>query len=800
MFESSSKRTYMIVLLLTALVLGVFIWLASGVTAGGGTTTEEPGAVGSVAVSGPEEPAAGAGTVRIAEVMPRNHAVLRDETGAFSDWIELENLSASEVDLTGWVLSDQRGKGWTLPEVRLGPGERLVIFADGANRRSGTLHTDFSLSPDETVYLFTPEGYLGDRLSCGGAAANHSVARDEYGDAFETQNATPGYANTARGYELFSLEQTASGPLIISEVMTSNLSQIPVNGEYYDWVEVMNVSDKPVELSDYYLSDHGDEPMLWRFPRRKLNPGAAAVVYCSGDETLTTRVNIHTCFSLNAAEEDLFLTRADGELADYVYLRGIPADGSMGRRKGEGGWFYYLQATPKAANKGGWRRISQPPRDLGEEWVFDGVKSVTVRLEAPGEIYYTVDGAAPTEKSTRYTGPFEVTGSCVVRAVAMEEGAAPSPVLSRSYLLNENHTLPVLSLVTDDPKRMEYIYRTGRTGETLPGTASFYEPGGGFTAVCGVSMRGHTSLGLPKKSLGIDFTGFADGAVEYDLYGTGTRPIAGLSVRAGQDYSLATIRDELFQDLCLEAGNRALAQHSRWCALYINGEYYGTYALKENYSRRYYADLMGTDRNSVLMLNSPVSVLSPLYTDVIALCRDRDMTAAENYELFCSRFDVDSLIDWILFEAYCCNSDVNGNIRYFYSETDGKWRIAFYDLDWTFRNVGNCFYNVVFRSGDIQIGAMIDNLLKNPEFRQALYDRCGELCGGILSNEHVLAEIDRQRDIIAPEAERDRDRWSSSTDTWERALAELRAFVTDNDMENLMMTRVQEVLDTAAGK
>jgi len=799
MFDSFGRKTYAIVLALTLLVMGAFIWTALCLTERSSPAAAGPDASPeTLTAAGPGEKASGAGAIRISEIMPRNHSVLRDETGAFSDWIELENLSGAEVELKGWRLADAREGGWTLPEVTLPAGERLVIFADGADRGEGTLHTDFSLSPEETVFLYTPDGLLEDKLACGGAGANRSVARDEYGNARITNNATPGFPNTPEGYELFSRTQTAPGPLIISEVCVSNLTSLPLSGETYDWVEILNVSDESVELSDYYLSDDGDELLRWRFPKKKLAPGGRTVVWCSGDESLSTAVNAHVGFSLNASSEDLYLTRGDGELMDYVFLRNIPTDGSMGREPGEGGWFYYPAPSPKAVNSGGFRRVSAPPRVLGGDGVFDGVDSVTVRLEAPGEIYYTVNGAAPTEKSARYTGPIELTGTGVVRAAAVEEGAAPSRITAVSCILNADHSLPVLSIVTDNAKRMDYVFRAGRTEEVLPGTVSFYEPGGGFTAACGVSMRGHTSLKLPKKSLGLDFSGFADGEVEYDLFGAGVQTIAGLSVRAGQDYSLATIRDELFQDLCLEAGNRALAQRSRWCAVYLNGEYYGTYALKENYSRRYYAYLTGTERGDVTMLNSPVPVTSDLYRDVFALCRSRDMSLEENYQRFCRLFDVDSLIDWILLESYACNSDINGNIRYFRSGApDGKWQIAYYDLDWTFRVTGNCFYNVVFRSGDIQIGSVIDALLKNETFRAALSARCRELCAGVLSNEHVLAEIDRQRDVIAPEAARDRARWGSSVGTWERNLEELRSFVTENDMERLMQERLDEVLAIA---
>ena len=55
----------------------------------------------------PEERNRGLGQVVISEFMEKNRAVLRDEDGDFSDWIELYNQSGEAVSLAGWTISDK---------------------------------------------------------------------------------------------------------------------------------------------------------------------------------------------------------------------------------------------------------------------------------------------------------------------------------------------------------------------------------------------------------------------------------------------------------------------------------------------------------------------------------------------------------------------------------------------------------------------------------------------------------------------------------------------------------------------
>ena len=99
----------------------------------------------------------------ISEFMASNTRILADETGAFSDWIEIYNPTAASVNLDGWFLTDSAGNltKWRFPATNIAGGGFLVVFASSNNRRvpGATLHTSFQLSTGgEYLALVKPDG------------------------------------------------------------------------------------------------------------------------------------------------------------------------------------------------------------------------------------------------------------------------------------------------------------------------------------------------------------------------------------------------------------------------------------------------------------------------------------------------------------------------------------------------------------------------------------------------------------------------------------------------------------------
>ena len=212
------------------------------------------------------------GKLRITEIMAKNRAVLCDEDGDFPDWIELTNVSEEPIDLTGFRITDrEKHYGWILPEKSLESGGRLVLYASKKARAGDELHTNFALSEKDCICLYDANGLPVDSAFCADTAADVSLALDAADSWQQTLYPTPGEENSAAGYVRFQLTLQPCGPLVISEAAVKNLGlNVAGTDSDCDWVEIKNVSDRAVLLSDYYLSDKVDLPFLWQMPDQEL--------------------------------------------------------------------------------------------------------------------------------------------------------------------------------------------------------------------------------------------------------------------------------------------------------------------------------------------------------------------------------------------------------------------------------------------------------------------------------------------------------------------------------------------------
>ena len=238
-------------------------------------------------------------------------------------------------------------------------------------------------------------------------------------------------------------------------------------------------------------------------------------------------------------------------------------------------------------------------------------------------------------------------------------------------------------------------------------------------------------------------------------------------------------------------------QRSRFCVLFLNGEYWGVYALKEDLTREYYAQHYGVSRESVEVVKGEAALDSAFYREVIAYAAEHDMADAEHYARLCRVMDMDSFIDWIIFEGYSGNSDTLNNIRFFRSsEGDGLWRWALYDLDWAFYGAEMDFaviMNSEYNAG-YQMTQLMMDLFENEDFKGAFLRRFGELNRTTLSNRHVLEAIDGYVRLLEPEIARDGKLRQSSYDSWLVWVDELRSFITDFDRENHNVTQIAKYL------
>ncbi len=154
------------------------------------------------------DPALQTGSVVINEFVAANRTGLLDENGEAHDWIELRNRGNTTVNLAGWSLTDDEDVPglWTFPAVNLAPGQFLVVFASGKDRRVPTggnrHHTNFKLNPDGGyLALFNAESprvaVTEFPLEYPEQRNDHSYGRDAGDNWRYYATPTPGTANGA---------------------------------------------------------------------------------------------------------------------------------------------------------------------------------------------------------------------------------------------------------------------------------------------------------------------------------------------------------------------------------------------------------------------------------------------------------------------------------------------------------------------------------------------------------------------------------------------------------------------------
>lgn len=135
-------------------------------------------------------------------------------------------------------------------------------------------------------------------------------------------------------------------------------------------------------------------------------------------------------------------------------------------------------------------------------------------------------------------------------------------------------------------------------------------------------------------------------------------------------------------------------QDSKPCIVFLNGEYWGIYNIRERYNEEYPALQYNLEPENIMMIKAGNAITSPEETmtaykymlDVVTEC---DLTYDDTYALACELVDIQNLIDYCCINLYLVNRDVAFGYNTALWRTtqegtpysDGKWRFMLYDLD-----------------------------------------------------------------------------------------------------------------------
>ncbi len=543
-------------------------------------------------------------------------------------------------------------------------------------------------------------------------------------------------------------------------------------------------------------------------------------------------------FDIAAEGETLYLYDAAGTLIDRVAVPESRACVSYGR-DATGAWKLLDHPTEGAENAADGRGVycAQATADT-PSGIYRGIQTVNITVPEGCYATYTlscgkendpVKTTTPTEKSDRVSGPIAIKENTVlrIRTFSDDNSRYPSTVKSYTYVvIGDEETveahdtnLPVVFLVTDpenlwDTKYGIYVKGDDYTGkgeadelmigrnETMgkyanfnmrgrmwekPATMTYTSAGGKevlFEADLCIRAFGAFSRKLAQRGIAlIPRKGVGPSRLDYAFFDN--RPFTSyksLVLRAsGQDAALSRIRDVMVQGLLDDADVDIAAQAYIQCIVYINGQYWGVYNLREKISKFYIAQHYGIeDVDSLDILkwngNNENCVVCgdglQDYKDLIAFCENHncDLRNQADYDYVCDRIDADQFAMYCAFEIIIGNTDT-GNIKWWRSsEKDNKWRWIQYDYCWAMngdnpqqeasKSTGyrRDFFWKYFDpeghgSGKGFSTVLGRSMMSNNEFVKLFLKWCAYFYNEVFTPEKILKKVDELQENIRKEME-----------------------------------------------
>ena len=428
----------------------------------------------------------------------------------------------------------------------------------------------------------------------------------------------------------------------------------------------------------------------------------------------------------------------------------------------------------------------------------------------------------------------EVFKSTVVRARAFRPDGEHSAAGTHTYFVDqritERYSLPIMSITSDPYYLFDHdqgIYALGPTygiQDSNSGTeVANYDQRGGqwerpvhiefFSASGerslsqdgGVRIHGSSISKYPQKSLRLIADGwygqsdFFENKIFPGLYDSVRNdPITNFKTmllrNSGNNNTSPMFRDTIMYNLLSHTTLDILAH--RPAIVFLNGEYWGIYNLRENLDIYYLSAHYQIDPQQVVIMerNSQLNTGDPgdeaHYQALLKYIWDNDINDPDHYNYVATQMDVDNFIDYQIAEIYAANMRwPQDNIKYWRYKTDayqpgapngqdGRWRWLLFDQDVAFG------YDLSSIQDDTLLRAtgefLFRSLLENSEFRTHFINQFADHLNTSFSPQRVIDIIDEMQAAIDPEMPEHMQRWhlmEGSMDAWNNNVDLMRTFV-----------------------
>ena len=731
--------------------------------------------------------------------MADNRRTIEDEDGDASDWIEIFNSGDTSVNLDGYFLTDAADAltKWSFPSVEIASNGFLLVFASGKDRRNreSELHTNFKISSEgEYLALVNPDGTtvvaeFGTQenpipeqfedasyglMQGGGLTPTMFVgptqqvrliipADDSLGsDWSESDFDDSGWQSAQMGIgydenDTYAQEFGANGDLgnDFNGVNTSVYIRIPFEVSDPSTITSLTLRMKYDDGFVAYLNDtlvadaNAPGGLSWNSEATGNHSDGEAVTFLDWNITsfvnnLRPGTNILAIHGLNdgITSSDMLIT------AELTGTR--ITDPSLG----DSG--YLATPSPRTFNGDTFDGFVGDTSFNIDRGFFEDPFTLEVTSSTEGaEIRYTLDGSPPSPtRGVVYTGPIQITGTTVVRAMAHKPGLRPTNVDTQTYLFPEDvvnqsrmrnsvtqsatlgpqmvaslKAVPTISIVTDNPGPFQNEEGSNIRSESPTSVEMIFPDGrAGFQENAGLKHFGGYYTNFRKKSFRIGFRSqYGATKVEYPIfdgfeykYYPPTDRFDIMDLRSGSHDMRsrgAYMSNRFTDDSMLDMGN--LAPHGRFVHVYLNGSYWGQYHLRERWNADMASSYLGGPKADydAVNLNDGFRNDEKVYDgDGVFWNQAKALASGSNpWANNDNNIDVANLIDFMLLWV---SGDSESEVRLLGSRTQGQpFRFQMKDADGYLRSTNRS----VTSSGPLDLMSRFRN--GNTDFAMLVADR-----------------------------------------------------------------------------
>ena len=688
-------------------------------------------------------------TIQINEVVSSNQATIYDEDGDTPDWIELYNTSTNSVSIHNWGLSDDTDTPfkWRFPNVTLNSEQYLLIMASNKNRTDIVVQWETIINwGDEWDYFIGNQPPPSNWNQIGFNTINWDTGPSGFGYGDNDDNTVISPVISVYLVKTFFISDPEHVKKIALHIDYDDAFVAYLNSVEFARANIMGSPPSYNQGAEIWREAemyNGGSPELYWVDSSDtwLAPGVNVLAiqvhnYNSNSSDMSCipfltvgrdiiideafevaeEINLpgsmlHTNFKISSTGETIVITDSDSLLLDSLYTGNLLPDVSIGRVDDGENIGMFIIPTPGDAN--GSESVLGVLSELtyshfsgfyDESSIFIGITSNDDNVN----IYYTLDGSEPSPDSHLYSGPIFLQENKVIRAASFKNGWLKSPIKTSTFILdNENYDFPTIFLSTAPENFFDYytgIYVMGPNASSdfphfganfwedweRPVYMEILEPDGTyFESPAGAKIFGGWSRGQAQKSLSI-FARGEYGAQEFDYPMFPDLDIDSYQSfvlrNSGNDWSFTMLRDGymtgLFDNIDLDH------QAYRPILVYLNGEFWGLYNLREKVSEHFIASHHQVDPDDLDLIEVQTANEGTInnYNQLLSYIENSDMEDPEVYDSLSRWIDIDNHIDYNVAQIFIDNRDWPGNnIKYWRPRSeDGLWRWVLYDTDFGF--------------------------------------------------------------------------------------------------------------------